>query len=89
MVTLGAAAVAFPMAEALALASEPGPVAVDGVDATEATADVAEVASPIADETEASCRGRSGDATTPLMARKGRSWTSIVQMLLPLGDEEG
>jgi hypothetical protein len=88
IVTLGAAAVALPLTEVLEMAGEAEPVAVEGVEATEATADVAEVASPIADETEASCRGRSGDATTPLMARRGRSWTSIVQMLLPLENEE-
>jgi hypothetical protein len=78
MVTLGAAAVALPLAGVLELAGDAEPVAVEGPEDTEATADVAEVPSPIADETEASCRGRSGDATTPLMARKGRSWTSIV-----------
>jgi hypothetical protein len=74
-VTLGAAAVALPPEEALALAGEPDPAAEAAVEATEAIADVAEVASPIADETEAeaSCRGRSGDATTPPMARNGRS----------------
>jgi hypothetical protein len=80
IVTLGAAAVAFPTAEALALAGGTEPVAVDGAEATEASADVAEVASPIADETEAeaSCRGRSGDATTPEMARNGRRCESMV-----------
>ena len=90
MVTLGAAAVAFPLADTLALAGEADPVAVEGVEATEASADVAEEASPIADETEAeaSCRGRSGDATTPLMARRGRRCESIVYMLLPLDNEK-
>jgi len=85
MVTLGAAAVAFPTVDALALAGEADPVAVDGAEATETMADVAEEASPIADETEAeaSCRGRSGDATTPLMASRGRSWTSIVYATSP------
>jgi hypothetical protein len=80
MVTLGAAAVALPPEEALALAGEADPVAVEGAEATETSADVAEVASPIADETEAeaSCRGRSGDATTPPMARKGRRCESMV-----------
>ena len=80
MVTLGAAAVAFPTVEALALADGTEPVAVDGAEATEASSEVAEEASPIADETEAeaSCRGRSGDATTPLMARRGRRCESIV-----------
>ena len=80
MVTLGAAAVALPLAEVLEMAGEADPVAVEGAEATETSADVAEVASPIADETEAeaSCRGRSGDATTPLMARRGRRCESMV-----------
>lgn len=73
IVTLGAAAVPLPLVEALGLAGATDPVAVDAAEATEATADVAEEASPIADEAEASCRGRSGDATTPVMARKGSS----------------
>jgi hypothetical protein len=64
-VTLGAAAVALPPEEALALAGEPDPAAEAAVEATEAIADETEA--------EASCRGRSGDATTPPMARNGRS----------------
>ena len=85
IVTLGAAAVTFPTVEALALAGEADSVAVEGAEATEASAEVAEEASPIADETEAeaSCRGRSGDATTPVMARRGRRCESIVYATSP------
>jgi hypothetical protein len=78
IVTLGAAAVPLPPAEALALGEEAELTAVAADEPTEAAADAVEVAPPIADETEdkaeVSCRGRSGVPTTPEMARKGRSW---------------
>lgn len=88
MVTLGAAAVALPDEALEAGEAEPLAAAVEAADATDATDEVAEVASPIADETEASCRGRSGEATTPEIASKGRSRTSIIDTILSLYCEE-
>jgi hypothetical protein len=61
-------------------------VAEAATETAEETSLVAPETAADADETmaEASCRrsGRSGDATAPEMARRGRRWESIVDTLL-------